>query len=339
MDGPVICLRLEAASAFSRLLGRAILICVLAGATPPAEAQTNQDQAEQAARARELLLLARHAIGLESSQPPLWSLSAAGGFRRFVKYISVQSPTKVVERQRVLSGKLQVDFLLPDKFRRHISNRGISGRRYAYTEVVNGALAWRDPPPPVISSYRDNRIIDVGDIERSREKYAEDARQQLAFYTLGWILETPPALPSEFLYAGEVRTDDRILEAIIVNGPNGFRPVLLLDHKTHLPFALVVALVEPKRETVIVEVASVSRQFITDTYARARREREARRTPAQRRELQWRFSDHQPVDGLLLPRRITTFIDGEITEELTISQFKVNQPINLRRFEGRPEVR
>lgn len=300
---------------------------------------TGQEKTEQIAKARNILAAARKAIGLESSQGRLWSLQAKASFDRFAKYVSVQSPTKVVDKAKTLSGKLDVEFVLPDKFRRRVTNRTLSGRKYKYTEVINGEVAWRDPAPPVISSYRDNRVIDVSDVERSREKYAEDVRNQLAFYTLGWILEAPPALPIEFYYAGEVRAEDRMLDAVVITGSSEFRPVLLIDQRTHLPFAIVVALFESRRETVIVEVASVSRQFINETYARARREREARRTPPRRRELQWRFSDQKPVDGIVLPHQITTLIDGEVVESLTIRDFRLNQPIDPKRFEGEPQVR
>ncbi len=320
---------------FTSILCFSLLIAMSASAP----GQTSQEEADQSARARELLARARQAIGLDGSQTQIWSLSASAEVRRFAKYVSVQSPTKLVDKEKVISGKLELDFLLPDKFRRRISSQTVSGRRYAYTEIANGARAWRDPPPPIISSYRDNRVIDVTDIERSRERYADDARQQLALFVLAFLLETPPTLPSSFLYAGEVKAEDKTLDAIIVHGPNGFRPVLLLDRATSLPHSIVASVVEPKRTSVIVEVASVSARFISDTYARARREREARRTLAQRREVQWRLSDHQPVGGIILPRRLTTLVDGEMTEEMEINQFKINQPIDPKRFEGQPEVR
>lgn len=341
----VVCMNRFPASQFgirpSRpgLFAPVLCLCLLIAVSASVSAQTSQEQADQASRARELLSRARKAIGIDGSQAHLWGLSASAEVRRFAKYVSVQSPTKLVDKEKVISGKIEVDFLLPDKFRRRISSQTVSGRRYTYTDVANGSRAWRDPPPPVISSYRDNRVIDVTDIERSREKYADDARQQLALFVLAFLLETPTFLPSDFLYAGEIKEDDKVLDAIIVHGANGFRPVLLLDRATNLPHSIVASVVEPKRTSVIVEVASVSNKFISDTYARARREREARRTPAQRQEVQWRLSDYQPVSGFLLPRKLTTFVDGEMTEEMEINQFKINQPIDPKRFEGQPEVR
>ncbi len=32
-------------------------------------------------------------------------------------------------------------------------------------------------------------------------------------------------------------------------------------------------------------------------------------------------------------------LDGRLIEEMTINEYKVNQPINPKRFEGKPEVK
>jgi hypothetical protein len=112
---------------------------------------------------------------------------------------------------------------------------------------------------------------------------------------------------------------------------------LLLDQKTHLPLALAFSFVEARRETVLVEAASVSRKFMQDTYLRARQERQARARQPERIEVQWRFSDHRPVEGLLLPHRITTAFNGELSEELVITELALNRPINAKKFEGQPK--
>ena len=296
-------------------------------------------QSDERTQGRELARKAREAIAETSIRAQFSTLSASGKLRRFAKYVSVQSPTKVENKERTLNGKVEMDFVFPDKFRRRVSNSNLSGYTYSYTEVINGEIAFRNPPPPVLSSRGDQRVIDVDDIERSQVKYAQDTRQNLAFYSLGWLMDSPSSYPVDFIYAGRVTDDGHTDEALIVEAPNGFRPILLIDPKTFLPSGWVIAYVDVKRTPVIVEVASVSRSFISETYARARREREARRLPAARRELIWRFSEHELVDGLRLPHKITTRLDGEIIEELQISDFKVNPQIDIKKFEGRPQVR
>lgn len=301
-------------------------------------AQQQQEQADPGKRGRELVAAARAAIGPPEAWRELQSLSISGRLRRFVKYVSVQAPNRIEQKEKVLNGKLRLDFLLPDRFWRRVSNSTLNGFNYSYTQVVNGDRAWRHPAP-LVSSHRDSRIYDIGDIERSFEIHAHDARQQIAFYTLGWLLQLPPSFPAEFIHAGPVKIEGRHCEAVVVRGPNGFNPALLIDSETHLPYGLLITYVDARRETVVVEVASVSRQFIAETYARARREREARRRPPQRREMLWRFSDHQEVGGLRLPHRITTLLDGVVLEELTVPEFRLNREIKAKKFEGQPEIK
>jgi hypothetical protein len=321
------------------LTAGALLIAAMLPVSATLGVDDPRGQVSERAAGRELIRKAREAVAAPSVRQQLTAVSASGKMRRFAKYISVQSPTKVEEKERILNGKVQFDFVLPDRFRRRITNTNLNGVRYTYTETVNGDVAWRHPPPPIVSSRGDQRVIDVDDVERSQLKYAHDARQNLSFYSLGWLLEPPAQFAVDYIYAGRVRDEGRVDEAVIVEAPNGFRPILLLDVNTFLPSGWVIAYVEPRRIPVIVEVASVSRQFISETVLRARREREARRVPPSRRELVWRFLDHEDVDGVRLPHRVTTRLDGDLLEELFISDFRINPSINPKKFEGRPEVR
>ena len=46
------------------------------------------------------------------------------------------------------------------------------------------------------------------------------------------------------------------------------------------------------------------------------------------------FSDRRPVNGVMLPFHITTTLNGEVFEDLTINEFEINRPINPKRFVG-----
>jgi hypothetical protein len=74
-----------------------------------------------------------------------------------------------------------------------------------------------------------------------------------------------------------------------------------------------------------------------ETYARARAERRARAKPAQRYEMIIRFSDRRPVEGALLPFRVTTSLNGAVIEEMTMNEFEINREINPKRFAGPPK--
>jgi hypothetical protein len=253
--------------------------------------------------------------------------------------VSVQSPTKVEEKEKRLSGKIEVDFVAPDRFRKRVSSTTLRGFGYSYAEVVNGQRAWRDPPLPVRSSHRDARVIDVGDVERSLTLQAQNAQQQMAFYTLGWLLQPPPAVPLKLGYAGEFQTEGRVAEVLVAQGADDFRLVLLLDQQTRLPLAVVVPFIASRQATVLVEAAGATPKFIQNTYLRARQERQARVTRPQRYELWWRFSDHRPVAGVRLPHRLTTTLNSEVLEEMVITEFTLNRPINPKKFDGQPAVR
>ena len=116
--------------------------------TPSAEDRAKSERAE------ELVKLARVALGGEEALGSVQTLAVSAKLRRPIKYVSVQSPKKVVEKEKVLSGKVELDFLMPDRFRKRTSGERLIGFPFAYIEVVNGDRAWRNPPLRTISSHQ-----------------------------------------------------------------------------------------------------------------------------------------------------------------------------------------
>ncbi|MFN0108091.1 MAG: hypothetical protein ACKVZH_04490 [Blastocatellia bacterium] len=325
---------------FQSLAALLIVLALVFGATTQAfQGKAEQEKAANIARAKELIRQSREAAGLESAGGGVQTLAFKAETDRFIKYFSVQSPTKVVENEKTLGGKIEAEFSLPDKFRLKTKNDTMSGFDVSYTEILNGDLAWRNPPMQVRSFGSDRRIIDVGDVERTMLMQTRTAKQQIALYTLGWMLQTPSSVPVEMKYGGVFDMEGQTCEAIMVEGQDGFRNILLLDQKTKLLAGLAVVFFDSIRETVIVEVASLDRRFTRDTFMRARQERMARTKPAQRHEVLWRYSDHSSIGGVSLPHKVRISLDGRVIEELSINEYKVNQPINPRKFEGKPEVK
>ncbi|MFN0108255.1 MAG: hypothetical protein ACKVZH_05310 [Blastocatellia bacterium] len=323
------------------LLVSGLIVTALVGVAATQSAQDNPDPVKLAssARARGLIRQSREAAGFESPGGGVQTLAFKAQTERFIKYFSVQSPTKVVETDKRLSGKIEAEFWMPDKFRLKTRTDTLSGFDVSYTEILNGDLAWRDPPMTVRSFGPDRRVIDVGDVERTMLMQTRTAKQQIAFYVLGWLMQTPSSVPVEMTYGGTFDVDGQKCDAIVVQGQDGFHNILLLDQKTHLLAELAVVFFDATRETVLVEVAALDRRFIRDTYMRARQERAARTKPAQRHEVMWRFLDHSTIGGVTLPHRVKVTLDGRTIEEMTINDYRVNQPINPKRFEGKPEVK
>ncbi len=316
----------------------ALAIAATAETQSPHQKLNPDDKAAGAERAHDLIKKARAALGGEDALNTMQTLSASGKLRRFIKYVSVQSPKKAVDKEKTLSGKIEIEFLLPDRFRKKISGQTLRGFGYSYVEIVNGRRAWRNPPLRAASSNRDNRVIDVDDFERTVEMQARGARQQLSIYSLGWMLQALPVFPQEFSYSGRFETRSGLAEVIVAEGPEDFLLFLLLDPKTNLPLAVAITFVESRQQAVIVESAGFfDRKFMMDTYQRARQERKERTKPPQRYELHLQFSDYRRIAGVLWPHRITTSVSGEIIEEMMFDEFEINRPLNPKKFEGQPE--
>ncbi|MDQ3014057.1 MAG: hypothetical protein M3X11_25550 [Acidobacteriota bacterium] len=297
------------------------------------------DKPASATRAKVLLKRARMAAGFESASGEVQTLSFSAKSQRFLKYISVQSPTKVEEKERTLGGKIEADCWLPDKFRLKRKGSTLTGFGFSYTEIINGDEAWRDPPMSVRSFGRDSRVIDVGDIERTLLMQSRTAKQQIAFYTLGWLLHAPPSLQIELSHAGTYELDGRAADVVVAEAQEGFRVVLLFDQTTHLLAALSTGFFDSYRETVIVETASFDPRFTRATFARAREERRTRTQQPKAHEILWVFSDYRTTSGVTLPYRTQIKFDGRLVEDLTINEVKINQPGNPKKFDGKPEVK
>lgn len=304
--------------------------------TPPQK--TPPDKTAEVLRAKELLKQARAAAGIESASGGLQTLSFTAKSQRTIKYVSVQSPTKVVEKEKMLSGKIEADCWLPDKFRLRTKGSTLNGFGFSYTNVLNGDQAWREPPMTVRSFGRDSRVIDVGDVERTLLMQTRTAKQQIAFYALGWLLQAPPSLQLVTSYAGLYEQEGRTADVVVADGPDGFRILLMFDQNTHLLASLATGFYDSYRETVLVEAASFDMRFTRATFARAREERRLRTQPPKQHQVLWQFSDYRQMKGVTLPHRATIRFDDRLVEEMTISEFKVNQPGNPKKFDGKPEV-
>jgi hypothetical protein len=324
-----------------KLLGNIISAFLILGACV-ATAETQEEglsaRETKAGRARELIKETRLALGGEEALSSVRTLSVSGKVRRFVKYISVQSPKKVEDKEKVLSGKVEVDILLPDRFRKHVSGETLRGFGYSYAEVVNGDRAWRNPPLRTRSSHRDSRVIDVDDFERTIQLQALSARQQLTIYSLALMMQTLPSFPLDFNYEGRYRTMGGEANLITARGPDDFQLYLLLDPKTKLPISLAWTFQAYRQPQVLVESpVFFDRKVMIETYQRARQERQDRSGPAQRYEFYMKFSDYRQIAGVLWPHRITGVLNNEIIEEFTLKDYEINRPINPKKFEGQPE--
>ena len=321
----------------------AIFACLVSGIVSPAtgsKVQTpGEHRGETITRGLELLFAARKAAGSDPLTPRPRTLSAKGRSRRFIRYVAVRSPTKVEERERELSGRFEYDFALPDRFRVWMKGQTLGGYGFKFEEIVNGDSAWRNPPLNVRSFNRDQRVIDVGDVERTMLMQAQSARQQATFQSLGLLALTPSSYPLRLGEVGVFQHAGESFDMVSAGTRDGLNLNLLFDQKTRLLVGLATVYLDTFQEAVMAEVASVDRRFIAATYARARAERLRRRHPRQRQEVVWRFTDHRWVSGLFVPHRSQVYFNGFLIEENTITSLRIDGSIDADCFNGEERVR
>jgi hypothetical protein len=321
--------------------GRAVLIMVflylLRGPDVLSSGQENPEQAQTDAagkeRANELLAEARAAVGGEKILAGVRSISALARSRSFAKYVLVKSPTRVEDREKVLKGKMKIEFLLPDKSRTQVSSSTLWGTTDSYAEVTSGDRAWRNPPLVAESSRRNRQVIDLSDFQRSLAYQARIARHNFAIYSLTWLLQAPPKLALQYRYVGLLTIDGTTVDTIEVTGSDNFRSFFLLDEKTHLPLGFVMNFVATITDPVLIEASPFDRNNRAKLVARARQEIASRSKAPWRFSVTIRFSDHHRVGGLLLPHHMTLSIDRRVHEELSFSNFSINGHLNPKNYE------
>jgi hypothetical protein len=314
----------------------AFLLAVLAVSLEHARGQaleTGNYDPTRAARAMELLGQARAAAGGEKELQGVTSVSASIRLRRLIRYISVVSPKKVVQKEKTLTGSISIELQLPDKFRKRVTTFTLLGNKYSYVAVVNGERGWREPPLLAASSNRDPRLIDVSDFEKSLANQARSTREQLSFYAFAWLIRMLPDDSLRFNFAGWMKTESGNADVLTAYDLANNRALLLLDQKTHLPNGFDSIYSTVRMVPVVVEGVVVTRNEFIRMMEKAREERRAQLKPAQRTLFQTRLSDYRRVADILLPHRVTTLIEGKLYEEMEITKIEISRRLNPKDFE------
>ena len=325
------------------LLGCAVLFGVaLAGAQTPNPPATSapvtaplnlDDERGRAERGQALIEKARQALGVANLQ----TLSVKAKLQRFVKYVSVQGPTKVEEKEKIIGGKFELDFALPGQFRKRLASKTLYGWGYSYEEIINDGTAFRDPPLRVRSGGREQRLIDIRDVERTLNFQTESVQQQVSIFTLLLMLQPPPDVKVNWIYLGGYQMDNQTVDVVMARNES-FSPFVLLHPQTGLPLALAFTFHEALRPTVTMDVATVDNGYRRRGWQRLQQEVRARTQPMKRHEMRWMLGDYRNLNGVQLPHLVTILRDGEKLEELTFNEYKLNRPINANKFKGEAKV-
>lgn len=293
--------------------------------------------ARSSARVQELLRQAREALGGEAALEGVRTLSAAARYYRPTRYVLV-SYKKIEEKEKKLSGKMEFDYIAPDRFRRRESGETLREFSYSFVEIINGREAWRDPPAPP-PTQAGGRIVNVEDVAEAEQQRAQSLQLQFTYYLLAWFGRTSPSYPVEISYEGKTEVAGQRTEAIFVSGRKGLSFFFLFDQQTHLPLMASTTFVDPLNVPVLFQPVPFSRQMNREIIAAARREAAARRKKPQRVEMRVLFTDYRRVNGLLLPHHITTTFNHQVFEEVEIRQYKINREISPKKFEDKRNER
>ncbi len=308
--------------------------------------------AQQTGNVDSILAAARSALGGEKKLSGLKTFAAAG------------QAVRVVNGASMAPGDTELAFELPNKFMRK-ELLPIGAASVTRTTGFNGDTAFDvvDQPPATggMIQIRVGQGSAAGETqtpqqqEEQRQRQLLASRQEFARMALG-LLQTSPACPLQFSYAGLAEAPDGKADVLDVKGEGGFAARLFIDSTTHLPLMLTWVAKEPIVITNTLSKGAAGTQvgggkaivggapMGHSDQAPEEREKFAKQMEERRKEaeakarlVEWRlyYGDYRDVDGIKVPFRLQRSIDGKPAEEITFEKVKINGKIDAKKFEGK----
>lgn len=283
------------------------------------------DDAQKAAKAQELLSKTRAALGCDK-----------------VKSLAITGTTRQKMGEMEAGGDLELEMLLPDKFYKSSQVSLMAGMGMTRLEIMNGENAWMDMQNNAPTGG--HMVFRVAGNANGNPVEAQKAqqlfiRQEWTRLLLGFLAQGPSSVPLEYSYVGEAEAPDGVADVIEVKGKSlGFSAQLFLDQKTHRPLMLSYQGRKP-RATVMRSFSQAedgkkkTPEEVEKEMKEAREKAQAAAAAEPMVEIQLRYEDYQSEGGVQLPHRISRTIDGQITEEWTLTKFKINPNIKADKFE------
>ena len=299
-----------------RVLMQSLLLMIVCSVVALAQSAAGKTDA----RAQDLIAQARAAAGVDK----LKSLAVSGSYRR-------------VLGEREMSGDIELEMMLPDKYLKTETLSPMPGIEITRTDAINGEAAWMDTQNSGggggMVVFRQGAAAGGNVNPQEAQKMQQQmVRAEMSRLLLGLLLTTPASFPVEYSYAGEAEAPDGRADILDVKGPNNFAVQLFLDQKTHLPLMLTYKARKPR--IVMNSVTARSREEIEKLQKEGVAKAQAQMPPDEPPvEYQVHFADYRNVSGVTLPHRISKSIEGQVTEEMELSKFKINPSIKADKFE------
>ena len=281
----------------------------------------------QDARALETLKQARAAIGGEDLLKAIQALGIKGEYRRFLG-------------EREMAGDREVSILLPDKY---LVEDAFSGGGMATaminTRGLNSERAWNGNSGGGGGMFI--RMAGAGGAQPSPEQIETMLRKQYTReytrYLLAILLAPPPSFAVEYKYAGESDVEEAHAEVVEVTGAENFSVRLFFDKQTHLPLLLSYRGPKPRIMTMTRPVADKKvKPEDAIKQAQADAEKKMATGPVQNPEevdFFIRLTDYKKVEGLLLPHKLTSLTEADVSEEFVVSKYLINPTFKADRFQ------
>lgn len=279
-------------------------------------------------RVAEIIAATRKALGGEDKIASLKALTAEGPFRRTMG-------------ARDMEGTLTLTFARPDKMHRleEMQMGGmVGGPVIERTMVLNGASSWEDSQNRGGMGGGMRIVMQTGGPgpgggqmtpEQIAEARTRRLRVQMYRLTAAWLADAG----TQWVDAGVAESPDGKADILETKEETGRTLRLFIDQGTKLP--LMVQYQDPKPVIMMggprgpggpggsggPPPAAPSPEEMQ------KRMEEIRRNPPQLGTYALHLSDFKKVDGIMLPHKIETSLDGEPNEEWTIEKYKVNPSI------------
>jgi hypothetical protein len=272
------------------------------------------------AKAEEILKAARTALGGDDALAKVQSATVTGSSRRIMG-------------EREFSSDVTLDLLLPDKFKRtEEMSFGQGGPSVTRVSAVNGTEVWDDgtnrggggfmmrmggPGGPGGGPGGAGR--EPTEEERARFKQFQERRMksERARYSLIWFLKSDAPVT----YAGVAEAPDGKADVLEIK-PEGAAPMkLFIDQESHKPLMLTYEGVLPR-----MIMRGQGQRPTPEEIEKMRNE------PPQQVTYEVHFSEYKKVDGVLLPHLISQSVNGNVSEEFTIENYKLNAPLKPADF-------
>jgi hypothetical protein len=270
-------------------------------------------------RAQEVLAQARAAMGNKGALTGVSSLAVGASVRRVVPAVGIE-----------LTSDVQLEFLLPDKYRRteNISigamtrtiSMGLNGADLFYDDGGAAAMTGIDPKAP-------------GPV---RDQIIKGLKEDVFRMVMVLLLAPPSNLACTLTSGGVAEAPDGKADVVDVKGPDKLNLRVFFDTTSHrlLLATYQTESIDADQLKELTQKAIAKAQADPGNAAKVAQEmrEETEKMPKKMITIQMHFSDPKAFGAVTLPSKMSVEGGPQGTEEWTFSSLKVNAPLKPERF-------